>query len=237
MGVVVNDSKWQRYALVGGPIFVVLAIVGTALAGSPPAPDDSTEEINSFFADNHGAIKTGAWLGVLAALFLVWWFATLWRHMAQAEGGRPRLAIVSLGGLLLAVAVTVVCISVVSGMALRYQDLGDNAGLLWAIYSALGAASSIGLALHVGAAAALGFRTHFLPLWVNGLGALAALANVVATLGVLSDSSGLFAFMIIGFLAWALWIIVVSVLLWLRPAAVAADVEAVTVVTATVLTP
>ena len=98
-----NDSKWQRYALVGGPIFVVLAIVGTALAGSPPAPDDSTEEINSFFADNHGAIKTGAWLGVLAALFLVWWFATLWRHMADAEGGRPRLAIISLGGLMVAV--------------------------------------------------------------------------------------------------------------------------------------
>src|SRR4051812_30915300 len=34
LGVVVNDSKWQKYALVGGPIFVVLAIVGTALAGS-----------------------------------------------------------------------------------------------------------------------------------------------------------------------------------------------------------
>ena len=233
-GFVVNDSKWQRYALVGGPIFVVLAIVGTALAGSPPAPDDSTEEINSFFADNHGAIKTGAWLGVLAALFLVWWFATLWRHMADAEGGRPRLATVSLGGLIIAVAVTVVCISLVSGMALRYQDLGDNAGLLWAIYCALGAASAIGIALHVGAAAALGFRTNFLPLWVNGLGALAALANVVATLGVLSDSSGVFAFMIISFIAWALWILVVSVVLWLRPAVV--EVEAVTVVTATVLT-
>jgi hypothetical protein len=99
----------------------------------------------------------------------------------------------------------------------------------------LGAASAIGLALHLGAAAALGFRSNFLPLWVNGLGALAALANVVATLGVLSDSSGVFAFMIIGFFAWALWIVVVSVVLWLRPAA--AEVEAVTVVTATVLTP
>ena len=88
--------------------------------------------------------------------------------------------------------------------------------------------------MHVGAAAALGFRTNFLPMWVNGLGALAALANVVATLGVLSDSSGVFAFMIIGFLAWALSILIVSVLLWLRP--VAAEVEAVTVVSATVLT-
>ena len=234
-GLPVNDSKWQRYALIGGPIFVVLAIVGAVLPGSPPSPDESTAKINSFFADNHGAIKTGAWLGILAAIFIVWWFATLWRHMADVEGGRPRLAVISLGGLVLAGAVNTVCVALLSGMALRYQDLGDNAGLLWAIYSALGAAASVGLAVHIGAVAGLGFRTNFLPQWVNGLGALAALANVVATLGVLSDSSGVFAFLFIGFFGWALWIIAVSVVLWTRP--VVAELEAVTVVTATVLTP
>ena len=212
-----NDHKWQRYALLGGPIFVILAIVGTLLPGAPPSSDESTAEINEFFADNHGAIKTGAWLGVLAAIFLVWWFATLWRHMADVEGGRPRLAIVSLLGLAITVAVTLVCISILSGMALRYQDLGDNAGWLWAIYSALGAASSMALALHIGAVAALGFRTGFLPQWVNGLAALAAVANVIASLGVLTDSTGILTFLIIGFFAWALWIIVVSVILWKRP--------------------
>ena len=212
-----NDHKWQRYALLGGPIFVILAIVGTLLPGAPPSSDESTAEINEFFADNHGAIKTGAWLGVLAAIFLVWWFATLWRHMADVEGGRPRLAIVSLLGLVLTGAVTLVCISIVSGMALRYEDIGDNAGWLWAIYSALGAASCMALAVHVGAVAALGFRTGFLPQWVNGLAALAAVANVIASLGVVTDSSGIMAFLIIGFFAWALWIIVVSVILWKRP--------------------
>jgi len=89
--------------------------------------------------------------------------------------------------------------------------------------------------VHIGAVAGLGFRTNFLPQWVNGLGALAALANVVATLGVLSDSSGVFAFLFIGFFGWALWIIAVSVVLWTRP--VVAELEAVTVVTATGLTP
>src|SRR5712691_6831447 len=100
-----NDTKWQKYALVGGPIFVVLAIVGAFLAGSPPAPDASTAKINSFLADHHRAIKTGGLLGLLAAIFIVWWFATLWRYMFDVEGRRPRLAIISLGGLVLAGAV------------------------------------------------------------------------------------------------------------------------------------
>ena len=213
----------------------MLALVGTLLAGSPPAPDASTAKINSFFADNHGAIKAGAFLGLLAAIFLIWWFATLWRHMFDLEGGRPRLAIVSLAGLVLAGAVTVVSIAILGGMALRYQDLGDNAGLLWAIYGALGAASSIGVAVHIGAVAALGFRTHFLPQWVNALGALAALANVLATLGVASDSSGVLGILIAGFAGWAVWIIAVSVYLWRRPL-LGADLQAVSVVTATVLT-
>jgi hypothetical protein len=230
MGVVaMSDQKWQRYALIGGPVFVVLAILSTLLAGSPPAPDASTAKVNSFFADHHGAIKAGAWIGVLSTIFVVWWFATLWRYMSDSEGGRPRLAIISLGGLVLAGALNGVGIAILSGMAMRYQDLGDNAGLLWAINSALAPAAAIGLALHIGAVAVLGVRTNFLPLWVSGFGALAALANVVATLGVLSDSSGAFAFLFIGFFAWALWIIVVSVVLWQRPTLVT-DVESITVV-------
>ena len=155
--------------------------------------------------------------------------------MFALEGGRPRLAIVSLAGLVLAGAVTVVSIAILGGMALRYRDLGDNAGLLWAIYGALGAASSIGVAVHIGAVAALGFRTHFLPQWVNALGALAALVNVLATLGVASDSSGVLGILIAGFAGWAVWIIAVSVYLWRRPL-LGADLQALSVVTATVLT-
>lgn len=77
-----------------------------------------------------------------------------------------------------------------------------------------GCGSSIGIALHVGAVAALGFRTRFLPVWLNALGAFAALANVIATIGVATDASVAFAFLAIGFLASALWILAVSVVLW-----------------------
>jgi len=229
-----NDGKWQRYALVGGPVFVVLSIVGAFLPGSPPAPDASTAKVNTFFADHHGAIKAGVWIGLVASIFILWWFATLWRYMFDLEGGRPRLAIVALGGLVLSGAVYTAANALFSGMALRYQDLGDNAGLLWGIYSALGAAGAIGVALHVGAVAALGFRTRFLPQWLNGLGALVALANVLATLGIANDSSGVLAFLIVGFFGWVLWIIAVTVCLWRRPV-VAAEMQSVTVVTATVM--
>ncbi|HUP73312.1 MAG TPA: hypothetical protein VM282_09705 [Acidimicrobiales bacterium] len=121
-----------------------MAIVRGFLPGSPPAPDSSTERINSFFADNHGAIKAGAWIGVLATIFIVWWLATLLRQMFDVEDRRPRLAVISLTGIILAGGVNTVAIALYGGMAQRYQDLGDNAGLLWAIYSAMGAARRSG---------------------------------------------------------------------------------------------
>ena len=60
------------------------------------------------------------------------------RHAGLSAGARPgRVDAGRTAG-----AVNTVGIALLSGMALRYQDLGDNAGLLWAIYSALGAAAS-----------------------------------------------------------------------------------------------
>ena len=58
---------------------------------------------------------------------------------------------------------------------------------------------------------------------------------MVATLGVASDSSGVLGILIAGFAGWAVWIIAVSVYLWRRPL-LGADLQAVSVVTATVLT-
>jgi hypothetical protein len=215
-----NDAKWQKYALIGGPVFVVLAIVGTFCAGSPPSADADAQELTEFFADKTTEIKVGAWIGVLAAIFALWWFATLWRHLSAAEGGRPRLALISFGGLVFGGALNTVATMVWAGMALRVDDLGDTISPLWGFYLAAASASFVGLAIHVGAASAVGFRTKLFPQWVNGLGVLVTLATLVASLGVTTDSTGIVVFQFIGFFGWALWILVISATLWKRePAA------------------
>src|SRR5205814_6679522 len=144
-----NDAKWQKYALIGGPLFVVLALVGTFLAGSPPAPDADAAKLTAFFNDNTSAIKTGAWIGLLAAIAILWWFATLWRHMTAAEGGRPRLALISFAGLVFAGAVTTIASALLAGMALRVDDLGNNVTILWGIFDAVSAAAAIGLGIYI----------------------------------------------------------------------------------------
>src|SRR5205823_2387425 len=123
---------------------------------------------------------------------------------------------ISFAGLVFAGAVTTIASALLAGMALRVDDLGNNVTILWGIFDAVSAAAAIGLAIHIGAATTLGIRTKLFPQWINALGALAALANLVATLGLTSDSSGIFAFAFIGFFGWALWILALSVILWKR---------------------
>jgi len=209
-----NDAKWQKYAVIGGPLFVVLAIVGGFLPGSPPKPNANVDKITKFFTEKDTQIQVGAWLGLLGAVALVWWFATLWRGMSAAEGGRPRLAVASLAGLVFAGAIYGISSALFSGTAIRSADLGDNASVLRGIYCAMAGAGCIAVAIHVFATTALGFRSGFLPVWVNVLGVLAALANLVGSIGIATDSTAIFAVGIIAFFTWALWILVVSLVLW-----------------------
>ena len=209
-----NDSKWQKYALIGGPLFVVLGLVGGFLPGSPPKPDADVNKITTYFVNKDSKIEVGAWLGLLGAVALIWWFATLWRHMSAAEGGRPRLAVASLAGLLISGAMYTIASALSGAMALRSGDLGNNSTVLWALFNTAGGAGAIGVFIHLLSTSALGFRSKMLPQWASGLGLIAALVNLVGSLSIASDSSAIFAFAIIGFFAWSLWILVVTVVLW-----------------------
>ena len=93
-----DDKTWEKYGALGGIWFVVFAVVGSLLAGAPPARDDAAE-IAEWFVDNDGAIQTGAFLSGIGVIGLVWWFGTLWRAMRRAgDGGAPRLEVVALTG-------------------------------------------------------------------------------------------------------------------------------------------
>src|SRR3954471_1489213 len=99
-----DESKWERYAALGGIWFVVLNVIGAFLPGAPPSTDDSTEKIAKYFSDHSGGIKMTQLLLGLGTIGLLWWFGSLWRLMVTAEDNRPRMAVVALGGLILGMA-------------------------------------------------------------------------------------------------------------------------------------
>ena len=209
-----DDRKWEQYAALGGVLFVVANIVGAAAAGEPPAPDDSAAEIAAWFTDKHDGILLSQALAGIGSIGLVWWAGTLWRRMSAAEI-RPRLAVVSLLGLAMSGALYLTANGMLAAAALRIDELGEGSQIFFALNGVLLAAAGFFVAVHVGATSALGLRTRSLPAWLCWLGALDALAFVVA--GVIGSSSDASAAMVVGivsFLAWSIWTLGVSVTLW-----------------------
>lgn len=210
-----DDKKWARLAALGGVLFVVLNVVGGASTGQPPAPDASTTKIAEWFHDHHGGIAFQQACGGLASIALVWWLGSLWRRMSEAEG-RPRLAVASLVAIAAAGALNLVANGVLAAMAIRVDDLADDVLVPFYVLSGVMlAASGFFVAAHLLTANLLALRAKLWPAWLSGIGVLSALVFVVAAvIGSTSDSGLVIGLGLPAFLAWCVWILGVSVVMW-----------------------
>src|SRR5262245_10929155 len=89
----------ERWAPVGGIIFVVLMVAGSKLIGDIPAPNASGSEIASYIADgaNHTRNIIGAYLWVAGALAFLWFLTRLRIQLHEAEGGSGALSSLAFG--------------------------------------------------------------------------------------------------------------------------------------------
>ena len=158
-----DDAKWEKYAALGGVAFVVLSVVGTFIAGSPPAADDSATEIAEWFSDNAGAIQAGQFLNGLGLIALIWWAGSLFRKMARAEAGRPRLSVVAIVGFVFGGVFALVSGAILSATALRIDEIGEGAEVFYVLACVLLSTSAFGLIAALAAINALSLRTKMLP--------------------------------------------------------------------------
>jgi hypothetical protein len=213
----VDDSlKWERYsALGGGILFIVLVVASILIPGSTPMASDSPTKILNYFRDHKDSIELAAFIGGLAAVPILWWAGSLWARLRRAEGGQPRLALVAVLGLVLGGAGQVVSGAVLSTVALRLDAVGPNsARFFFVLGTGAAAAGSVGLAVMVLATSVLVFRTGVFPRWVGWLGAIDAIAFLVASYSVASTSDTIAAFGFASFILWAIWILTLSIIMF-----------------------
>ena len=92
----------ERFAPLTGVLFLVLAIVSFVLGGDPPDNDESPLKHVEFWKDNDGEQMASALVATYAAVFLVWFAASVREAVARAESGAGRLAAISYGGAVIA---------------------------------------------------------------------------------------------------------------------------------------
>lgn len=212
-----DDAKWEKYAALGGVAFVVLSVVGTFMAGSPPAADDSAAEIADWFSDNAGAIQASQFVTGLGVIALIWWSGSLFRKMARAEEGRPRLSVVAIVGFVFGGVFALMCGAIMSATALRIDEIGEGAQVFYAIASVTIATSAFGIVAALSAVNALSLRTKMLPQWLAYAGMLAAVLFLVGSIGTATDAGAFMFLGMLGFLVWSIWILGVSYEMWKHP--------------------
>lgn len=209
-----DESRWQRYGLLAGVVFVALNVVGLVAAGTPPARDASAEKITKYFVDNESGIKLGAILFGVALIFGGWWLGSLWRVIGRLETDGPRLAFIAATGFILSAALASVAQAMLVVPALRIATLGGASEFAWSLGYVLFSFVMATTAVHMLALAALIMWKRFLPTWTAWLALLSAVACAVATAGAGTESGFFVALQVVGFLTWLLWVLLASLLLY-----------------------
>ncbi|MBI4883083.1 MAG: DUF4386 family protein [Actinobacteria bacterium] len=213
-----DDSKWQRYGLFAGVVFVVLSLVAVFAPGSPPARDASADEIAKYFVDNDSGIRLAAILAAFALIFGVWWLGSLWRVISKLESSGPRLAFVAAAGFIIAGGFGTIGQALFTVPATRDGELLGASEFAWSLgFITFGFALAL-TAAHMLALAALTIRSGFLPKWMGWLALASGLVCAVGTIGAGSEEAAIGIIGFIGYLTWLLWVLLASVLLYRRKA-------------------
>jgi Domain of unknown function (DUF4386) len=210
-----DSGKWERYAALGGILFVVLLFAGMAVSGSSPKTSDSAAKILKYFHDNKDGIKVGAFLSLLASVPILCWGGSLWARLRRAEGGAPRLALVAVLGLVLGGAANLASQAVSATVALELKDVGaTEAKFFFVLSQTLRSATTFGNAVLVLATSVVVLRTRVFPTWLAWVGVLDGIAFLVGGYSVATTSDGINTVGFAAFIVWAIWLIATSVIMF-----------------------
>ena len=193
-----------------GVVFVVLAVIGAFIAGSPPKVSDSKEKIVEYVVDNQDALRIGSYLAGLGIIFFLFFLGVVWTRLRTAEGGHGRLAGTSAMAGVAGAAIAAVGFGISAYGALHPAEAPTTYRLATIVFGVFGFA----VLVFVEAASIVVIRTKFLPAWLGWLGMLSALLWLVGGAAVSTERDEIFVIGFVAFLVWALWLVIFSVMLF-----------------------
>jgi len=199
----------ERWAALGGILYVVLFIVGLIVAESgEPGGDASPAKVIAYYSKSSHRDKIGiGWLISLIGFFGLVWFIAVLGHEVRRLSGEDLLARVTVIGGTIYAALGLVGSSL--GMAIR--TMSDDTYQHRVYPELIHAASDAGYVIHSGGGVGIGaamiavsiavLRARSLPAWVAWLGVVAGIASI-------------FSIFFFPWIVIAVWLVVAGVLLF-----------------------
>ncbi|MCJ7671501.1 MAG: hypothetical protein MUP67_05575 [Acidimicrobiia bacterium] len=203
-----DDKKYEKWAALGGVVFVVLAVIGAFIAGSPPKVSDADQKIVAFTKDNLDALRVASYLAGLGLVFFLFFLGAVGSRLRQAGNGR--LAATAVMGGVATASIAAVGYSISAYGALHPLESAGTFRLATVVFGVLG----FGAFVFTEATSIVIVRTKFLPAWLGWFGGLVALLWLVGSAAVSTEDDTIFVIGFVAFLAWALWLLVLSVMLF-----------------------
>lgn len=205
-----DDKKYEKWAALAGVVFVVLAVAGGFLAGSPPKVSDPDGKIIRFTKDNQDALRVSTYLGGLGLVFFLFFLGAVGSRLRRAGTDSGRLAATAVMGGVATASIAAIGFSISGYGALHPLESAATFRLSTLVLGMLGFAAFV----FTEATSIVIVRTKFLPAWLGWFGGLVALLWLVAAAAVSTEDDTIFAIGFVAFLAWVLWLLVLSVMLF-----------------------
>lgn len=203
-------TRTSALAPLTGALFVVLIVISFLVGGETPDADASTREVVGYWMDHEGENMIGSAIEALAAVTLLFFAATLRRSSSGWIDGSILPSVAFAGGIVAAAGIGV-------DAAIRFAaaDVADDVNpVVLQTFSAAWAnffwPMALGVASLILATSIAGWRARALPAWLTVIGFLIFVAFFTP--------AGFVAFLV-----GAIWIIVLSVLLWRRESRAVGD--------------
>jgi hypothetical protein len=204
--------SFERWASLTGAVYVVLFVIGTIVFFSGTAGgDDPPDKVIRYFSDsgNRDKVHIGWILIGLSLFFFLWFVAALRQAVRRVEGDGILSSVVGIGGGVYA-AVALAAVALEDGIRTMSDDTYHHQ-----VYPPLvHAADDAGYVMHATGAAALGamiVAASLAALWGG------AVPRWVAWLGVAVGIVSIAAILFVTQFLFLLWILIVSIGLFLRP--------------------
>jgi len=203
------SNQLERWAPLGGIIFVVLMVIGVVLLGDHPDPDAPDQEIADYLGDsgNHTRNIIGAYAWVLAGVGFLWFLTHLRGVLRSAEGGAGTLSNLGFGAGLIFTALLMASSAAIAAVAgaVEFRDAPDIdpdfvrvlPQLGYGMFLFGGGFTAIVLVLTT---SVISLQTGVFPQWLAWLGVLAAIVL-------------LFAIIFLPMVALLIWVLAVSAVL------------------------
>jgi hypothetical protein len=220
-GAAAPGTDSTRIWALGGVAFVILLIVAFFAPGaSPPNVDDSFATITKYYVQHHTGILIGDFANVAAILPMLFFLGALWRAVRSSERTGGAAAVVVVIGIVLGGAVVNVGSAIDAGLAFKAAKLLD-AGSTRLAFDAVRITQAyvwFPIVASIVATSMVALQSGFLPRWLAFVGFLTSAVMLIGTFSVFADTSNILNLLnLIGFILFLVWVLSVSLRLYLRP--------------------